>query len=146
NGSDAPGVVVYNAALMESDGLLTSSLERLEHAHAVNVVGAIATAQAVVPAMRAAGAGTLLYTGGGLADSPEPTIATLSLGKVALRAMTTMLATELSKENIHAASVTVNGRVAPGTAFDPDHIADFYWEIHSQPRQQWRSEHRFDGR
>jgi hypothetical protein len=35
-----------------------------------------------MPAMRAAGGGTLLFTGGGFADFLPPELATLSLGKV----------------------------------------------------------------
>jgi hypothetical protein len=31
----------------------------------------------------------------------------------------------------YAASVTIVGQVAPGTAFDPDNIAELFWTAHS---------------
>src|SRR4051794_29477894 len=92
---DAPGVVIYSAALAASDDVLTVTPDRLAEAYAVDVIGAVVTAQVAVPAMRAAGGGTLLFTGGGFADGLPVGFATLSLGKLALRAAATMLAREL---------------------------------------------------
>jgi NAD(P)-dependent dehydrogenase (short-subunit alcohol dehydrogenase family) len=44
----------------------------LADAYAVDVIGGVLTAQLAVPAMRAAGRGTLLFTGGGFADAEQP--------------------------------------------------------------------------
>jgi hypothetical protein len=95
--------------------------------------------------MRAAGHGTLLFTGGGFADALPPTLATLSLGKVALRAVATMLARQLRGEDIHAGSLTIAGPIAAGTPFDPDSIADAYWAICNEERDAWHEEYRFEG-
>jgi NAD(P)-dependent dehydrogenase (short-subunit alcohol dehydrogenase family) len=141
----APDTVIYNAALMVFDDLLTVSPEQLADAYAVNVIGAVGTAQIAVPAMRAAGGGTLLFTGGGFADALPAALGTVSLGKVALRAMATMLARELREDGIHAASLTILGQMAPGTPFDPDRIADVYWAISHEDPSAWREEYRFDG-
>ena len=70
------------------DRLLSSSVARLQAAYSVDVIGAIVVAQAAAPAMRAAGFGTILVTGGGFADHPIPALATVSLGKAALRLST----------------------------------------------------------
>ncbi|MCW2985419.1 MAG: hypothetical protein JWR63_2989 [Conexibacter sp.] len=141
----APGVVIYNAALMTFDALLTVSPEQLAHAYAVDVIGGVLTAQLAVPAMRAAGGGTLLFTGGGFADALPDTLATLSLGKVALRAVATMLARELRDDDIHAGSLTIAGQIVAGTPFDPDRIADAYWAIANERPDAWREEYRFEG-
>jgi NAD(P)-dependent dehydrogenase (short-subunit alcohol dehydrogenase family) len=141
----APGIVIYNAALMEFDDLLTVSPQQLADAYAVNVIGAVRTVQLAVPAMRGAGGGTLLFTGGGFADALPPALATVSLGKVTLRAMATMLARELREDGIHAASLTVLGQIAPGTQFDPESIAEVYWAISDEDRDAWREEYRFEG-
>ena len=141
----APGIVIYNASLMAFDDLLTVGPEQLADAYAVNVIGAVGTAQLAVRAMRVAGGGTLLFTGGGFADALPATLATLSLGKVTLRALATMLARELREDGIHAASLTILGQIAPGTPFDPDRIADAYWEIAHEDPAAWREEYRFDG-
>ena len=147
-GPGALGVVIYNAALMTFDDLLTVSPEQLADADAdaVDVTGAVLTAQLAVPAMRAAGGGTLLFTGGGFADALPDSLATLSLGKLALRGAGTMLAREVRDDAIHAGSLTILGQIAAGTPFDPDRIADAYWAIRNEVPDAWREEYRFDGR
>jgi NAD(P)-dependent dehydrogenase (short-subunit alcohol dehydrogenase family) len=115
----APGVVIYSAALMAPDDLLSVTPEQLAAAYAVNVIGAVVTAQLAVPAMRAAGGGTLLFTGGGFADALPESLATLSLGKLTLRGMATMLARKVRDDDIHAGSLTILGQIAAGTPFDP---------------------------
>jgi short-subunit dehydrogenase len=81
----APGVVIYNAVMGAPDHLLSSTVAHLQEAYAVDVIGAIVVAQSAAPAMRAAGFGTIIVTGGGFADHPIPALATVSLGKAALR-------------------------------------------------------------
>src|SRR3954447_24059760 len=141
----APGVVIYNAALMTFDDLLTVTPQQLADAYAVNVIGAVVTGQLAVPAMRKAGGGTLLFTGGGFADALPESLATVSLGKVTLRAVATMLARQLREDDIHAGSLTILGQIAPGTPFDPDRIADAYWAIRNEDGDSWREEYRFEG-
>ena len=144
-GPGAPDVVIYNAALVTFDDLLTVSPEQLADAYAVDVIGGVLTAQLAVPAMRVAGGGTLLFTGGGFADALPASLATLSLGKVALRAVATMLARQLRDDDIHAGSLTILGQIAAGTPFDPDAIADAYWAICNERPDAWREEYRFAG-
>ena len=38
------------------------------------------------------------------------------------------------------------GTVAPGSAFDPDEIAEEYWRLHVQPAGSWEREVRYPGR
>ena len=144
-GPGAPGVVIYSAALMAPDDLLSVTPEQLAAAYAVNVIGAVVTAQLAVPAMRAEGGGTLLFTGGGFADALPQSLATLSLGKLALRGAATMLAREVRDDGIHAGSLTILGQIAAGTPLDPDRIADAYWAICNEDAAAWREEYRFDG-
>jgi short-subunit dehydrogenase len=79
-GHGAPGVIVYNAVMGAPDRLLSSTAAHLQTAYSVDVISAIVVAQAAAPAMRAAGFGTILVTGGGFADHPIPALATVSLG------------------------------------------------------------------
>jgi NAD(P)-dependent dehydrogenase (short-subunit alcohol dehydrogenase family) len=141
----APGVVIYSAAYAAFDDLLSVTPEQLAAAYAVNVIGAVLTAQLAVPAMRAAGGGTLLFTGGGFADALPESLATLSLGKLTLRGVATMLARKVRDDDIHAGSLTILGQIEAGTPFDPDRIADAYWTIRNKDRDAWREEYRFDG-
>jgi NAD(P)-dependent dehydrogenase (short-subunit alcohol dehydrogenase family) len=81
--------------------------------------------------MTEAGGGTILITGG----MPEaiPEVTSLSLGKAGVRALTELLARAYEPAGVHVATVTVAGAVAPGTAFDPDDIAEEYWRLHARP-------------
>jgi len=88
---------------------------------------------------------SLLFTGGGLALTPHPRYAGLAVGKAALRNWVFSLAAELKPRGIHAATVTVAGFVKPDTPFDPNRIADAYWELHQQSPDQWQTEIVFDG-
>jgi NAD(P)-dependent dehydrogenase (short-subunit alcohol dehydrogenase family) len=141
----APGVVVYNAALPDPGQILDTTVERLRTAHDVDVIGAVVAAQVAAPVLRAAGAGTLLVTSGGFADNPVPALATLSMGKAALRSAQTLIAAGVRDDGIHAATVTIAGSVVRGTAFDPDKIAELFWTAHTDPTDAWQTEYRFTG-
>jgi NAD(P)-dependent dehydrogenase (short-subunit alcohol dehydrogenase family) len=141
----APGVVVYNAALPDPGQILDVTLERLRTANDVDVLGAVVAAQVAAPVLRAAGAGTLLATSGGFADNPVPALATLSIGKAALRSAQTLIAAGVAEDGIHAATVTVVGAVKPGTEFDPDVIAELFWTAHTDSKDDWKTEYRFTG-
>jgi enoyl-[acyl-carrier-protein] reductase (NADH) len=88
--------------------------------------------------MAANGGGTVLLTSG--MPFLDYRYTSLSLGKAALRAAATMLAQRYGPAGIHVAIVTIAGPVAPGTAYDPDDIADVYWQLHTEPRDSWRQE------
>jgi short-subunit dehydrogenase len=137
----APGVVVYNAAVTARDGILTSDVDHLLATYAVDVVGAVTAAQVFTPAMRRAGRGTFLATGG----RPSPRHATLSLGKAGLRAAVALLHDELATDGVHVTGVTIGGAVTPGGAFDPARIAETYWDLHTQPVGDWAAEVHVDG-
>lgn len=144
-GSDgAPGVVIYNAVMGAPDQLMSSTAAHLQTAYAVDVIGAIVIAQVAAPAMRAAGFGTIVVTGGGFADHPIPALATISLGKAALRAAATMLGADLGPDGIRVATLTIAGQIIAGTAFDPERIAERYWGV-VQTDGPWQAEFRFTG-
>ena len=140
----APGVVIYNAVLGAPDQLLSSTVTHLQEAYAVDVIGAIVVAQEAAPAMKAAGSGTMIVTGGGFADHPIPALATVSLGKAALRSAATMLGVDLGPDGIRVATLTIAGQIVAGTAFDPARIAERYWQI-VQMDGPWQAEFRFTG-
>ena len=137
-----PEVLVYNAGLIQADRLGDLSPEEHQHAWAVNVVGAITAADYAAKKMAEAHSGTILMTGG--MPKPVAEVASLSLGKAGVRALTELMAAEYGPLGIHAATITVAGAVAPGTAFDPDAIAEHYWRLHNQSPRQWEREVLFD--
>ena len=140
----APGLIVYNAVMGAPDTLLESSVDHLQTAYAVDVISFIVLTQVVAPAMRAAGSGTIIVTGGGFADNPIPALATISLGKAALRSAATMLGADLAPDGIRVATLTIGGQIIAGTAFDPEIIATRYWEVVNTDGP-WQAEFRFTG-
>jgi NAD(P)-dependent dehydrogenase (short-subunit alcohol dehydrogenase family) len=130
--------VVYNAAIIQPDtpGQLPARAQL--DAWAVNVVGALTAAAHIAPAMARRGSGSFIITGG--MPEPKSQYVSLSLGKAGVRTLVTLLDQEYGPSGVHVASVTVDGPVAPGTAFDPDDIAEHYWRLHTQPRHRWQRE------
>lgn len=128
-----PDVVVYNAAVIKPDGPATITAEELGRTFAVNVGGALTAAAQLAPRMAK---GSFLLTGG----MPRPVrgYLSLSVGKIALRTLTALLAEEY--DHLHVATITITGAVARGTTYDPDDIAEHYWRLHTQPRPQWERE------
>ncbi|MEV5574234.1 SDR family NAD(P)-dependent oxidoreductase [Spirillospora sp. NPDC052269] len=139
-----PDVVVYNAALIRPDALGELTVREHMDAWAVNVVGAANAAAHLAPAMAARGGGTFLVTGG--MPEPKPQYVSLSLGKAGVRTLVTLIDQQYGESGVHAASVTIDGPVAPGTDFDPDLIAEHYWHLHKQPRADWQHEILHTGR
>jgi short-subunit dehydrogenase len=140
----APGVIIYNAVMGAPDQLLSASVSHLQAAYAVDVISAIVVAQVAAPAWKAAGFGTMIVTGGGFADHPIPALATVSLGKAALRSAATMLGADLEPDGIRVTTLTSAGQIVAGTSFDPERIAERYWEVvHSDG--PWQAEVRFTG-
>jgi NAD(P)-dependent dehydrogenase (short-subunit alcohol dehydrogenase family) len=75
----------------------------------------------------------MLFTGGGLALRPEygASVPSLAAGKSALRGLVLAMAAELAADGIRAGLITIAGMVQAGTAFDPDRIAELYWQFHA---------------
>lgn len=136
----AAEVLVYNASASHAAAPSALNVEEAVADFRVNAIGAVVAVQECAPAMRAAGRGTILLTGGGLALGPMAQVASLSMGKAALRNLAGSLAEELEPAGIHVATVTVCGFVQPGTHFDPGRIAEVYWTLYQQPRGHFEHE------
>lgn len=133
-------VLVYHAAVLRKTKPLLLSSENLMNHFRVNVGGAITAVQQVLPKMIQQEKGTILFTGGGFAHDPNPDYFALGLGKAALLNYGLSLAKEYGPKGIHVAVVSIYGKVAPGTRYDPDLISEKYWELHTQPREKWKRE------
>jgi len=133
-----PDAVVYNAAFIRPDTVGQLPLRDHLDTYAVNVLGALTAAAHTLPGMARRGWGTFVVTGG--MPEVKPQYVSLSLGKAGVRALVELLDAEYRPSGVHVATVTVGGVVAPGTAYDPDDIAEHYWRLHTQPRGQWERE------
>ena len=102
------------------------------------------------------GRGTLLFTGATASLRGGVGFAAFAGGKAALRALAQSMARELGPKGLHVAHVVIDGlidtafareqfsqRVAdagPDGMLNPEHIAQAYWWLHSQPRDAWTFE------
>lgn len=125
-------VLVFNAGAWREMPAMATPPADFHRDLMLCATAALACAQAVHPAMRARRRGTMLFTGGGLALRPEygGGVASLTAGKSALRGLVHAMAAELAEDGIRAGTITIAGQVSPGTAFDPDRIAELYWRFH----------------
>ncbi|HKU28029.1 MULTISPECIES: SDR family oxidoreductase [Cupriavidus] len=100
--------------------------------------------------------GTILFTGATAGLRGKENYAAFAGAKHALRALAQSMARELGPKNIHVAHIVVDGAIDTDfirTNFpdryalkeqdgilNPEHIAQNYWYLHSQPRDAWTFE------
>lgn len=135
-----PEVLIYNAAAFTFGKPSGLTSDALISDFRVNVAGALAAVQQVLPAMKANGKGTILFTGGGLALNPFAEVSSLAIGKAGLRSLAFSLAQEFKENGIHVGTVTICETVKPGTHFDPDTIAQSYLALHKQLPTEFETE------
>jgi NADP-dependent 3-hydroxy acid dehydrogenase YdfG len=110
---------------------------QVEHEMGFQLYGAIAATGAVLPAMREAGAGTLLYTTGAGSIDPVPEVGNVNAAAAALRNWVINLHKELAGTGIQAAHVAIAvmigdaDAIAPGIPSAPaERISPVYWDLH----------------
>ena len=110
------------------------------------------TAKVMLPRNR----GTIIFTGATASLRGREGFAAFAGAKHALRALAQSMARELGPKGIHVAHPIIDGAI--DTEFirtnfpdryamkdqdgilNPDHIADAYWNLHTQPRDAWTHE------
>jgi NADP-dependent 3-hydroxy acid dehydrogenase YdfG len=135
-------VLLYNVSVGRQAAVPELTPEDLLADLAAGAVGLQTAVRAVLPGMRETGAGTVLVTGGGSADRPIPSMATLGVQKAALRALVEVQARALAPEGIHVATATIRGLVGEDKQIHPDRIADLYADLVAEtagPPDRWRT-------
>jgi NAD(P)-dependent dehydrogenase (short-subunit alcohol dehydrogenase family) len=122
-------VLVYNAVGVTPGTPLDLTPAGLMADLAVSVGGAVAACQAVAPGMN--GGSSILLTGGGFALRPMARMASVGMGKAALRNLAFSLDETLGPRGVRVGTVTIMGMVAPGSRFDPDAIAQYFMALHA---------------
>ena len=100
--------------------------------------------------------GTILFTGATASLRGAASFAAFAGAKHALRALAQSMARELGPQGIHVAHVVVDGAIdtefirssfpsvyalkAQDGILNPEHIAENYWHLHTQPRDAWTFE------
>ena len=133
------GVVIYNASIFQAENALELSTDALQLALNVHVLGALNTAKSAVKLMREPDAGVLVFTINCLALHPQAASTALSIGKGAQLNLALSLEQELASTGIKVAVVTITQPIVAGTAFDPDRIAELYWQVARQDPARLRT-------
>ncbi len=140
-------VLLPNASSSSGDGLLGTTAEEFESSWRIASLGGFVCARATAPAMIAAGAGTMIFTGATSSVRGGGWLA-FSSAKFALRGLVQSLARELWPQGVHVAHVVVDGIIGPAGALvrpeepqlDPEQMAEAYWQLARQDRGAWTLE------
>lgn len=148
----APEVMVYNAGSGVWGSIEEVSAEAFESAWRVNALGALLASQQVIPAMKAAGRGAIVFIGATASRRGMPRTTAFAPAKAAQKSLAEAMARHLWKSGIHVALVVIDGVVdlprtralmkdKPDSFFvKPDDVATLVFRLVEQPRSAWSFE------
>lgn len=150
----APSVLVYNVrGYYAPKAPLDLDYEELAINYQEEVVGALAAAKSVMPAMIESGSGTVIYSSATAALRGSKSNPLYALGKFGLRSLSQSLAKAYASKGVHVAHVRLDcaldtpeirelyrGRLTPEQMSKTDDVAETYYWIHRQPRSAWSNE------
>ncbi|MDO8298042.1 MAG: SDR family oxidoreductase [Caulobacter sp.] len=149
-------VVVFNIGANVNFGIVETTARVYTKVWEMAAFAGFLTGREAAKHMLPRGRGTILFTGATASLRGGKGFAAFAGAKFALRALAQSMARELGPQGIHVAHSIIDGAI--DTAWiaenfpqrhalkdqdgilNPDHIADAYWMLHSQPRDAWTHE------
>ena len=149
-------VAVFNIGANAPSSILDETARRYFKIWELACFAGFLTGREVAKRMVPRGRGTIIFTGATGSLRGGARFAAFAGAKHALRALAQSMARELAPEGIHVAHAVIDGAI--DTEFirtnfpdryalkeqdwilNPDHIADAYWYLHTQPRDAWTFE------
>jgi NAD(P)-dependent dehydrogenase (short-subunit alcohol dehydrogenase family) len=149
--ADRIDVLIHNPHLLTIKPFEQTTIDDFEQAWRVACLGAVISAQAVVPPMAARKQGTIIFTGATAGLRGAANFSAFASAKFALRGLAQSLAREYSPKGVHVAHVVLDGLIdAPQTdrlfgsqatgRMDPRAIAQSYLDLSMQPQSAWTHE------
>ena len=144
--------LLYNAGsgvFADVEGITPAQFEQ---SWRVNAYGALLCSRAVIPAMRARGAGSIVFIGATASRRGGKNTAAFAPAKAAQRSLAESMARSLWPAGIHVALVIIDGVVdlertrkampdKPDDFFvDPAGVAEIAWQLTRQSRRAWSFE------
>jgi NAD(P)-dependent dehydrogenase (short-subunit alcohol dehydrogenase family) len=147
-----PATLIYNAGSGVWGDIENVSLDAFESAWRVNAYGAFAASREVIPAMKAAAAGNIIFIGATASVRGGPKTAAFAPAKAAQRSLAQSMARSLWPHGIHVALIVIDAvvdlprtrRMLPdepdGFFLKPDDLAATAVWLAQQPRSAWTFE------
>jgi short-subunit dehydrogenase len=149
-------VLVFNIGANVASSVVNETARKYFKIWEMACFGGFLNGREVAKRMLTRGRGTIIFTGATAGLRGAANFAAFAGAKHALRALAQSMSRELGPQGIHVAHVVVDGAI--DTEFirtnfpqryalkeqdgilNPDHIADNYWHLHTQPRDAWTFE------
>ena len=141
-------VLIYNAGSGSWKTVEEVSVEDFTRGFNINALGALVASQQVIPAMKAKGAGSIVFVGATASLRGVPFTAGFAPAKAAQRILAQSMAKHLAPQGIHVSIMIIDGQrddpggqaSQAGTRLDPRDIAAAAWNLTAQPRSAWSFE------
>ncbi len=147
-----PEVVIYNAGSGAFGTFDDVDATAFESSWRVNALGGFLVAKQVVPAMKAAGKGSIVFVGATASRRGAPRTIAFAPAKAAQRSLAESLAKTLWPAGVHVSLIIIDGvvdlertrQMMPGKSADffvkPDDVAATAAWLAAQPRSAWAFE------
>ena len=148
--------VVFNIGANVNFGIVETTARVYTKVWEMAAFAGFLTGREAAKHMLPRGRGTILFTGATASLRGGKGFAAFAGAKFALRALAQSMARELGPQGIHVAHSIIDGAIDTAWIAEnfpqryalkdqdgilkPDHIADAYWMLHSQPRDAWTHE------
>ncbi|MFN0048945.1 MAG: SDR family NAD(P)-dependent oxidoreductase [Cytophagales bacterium] len=128
-------ILQYNAVDARMKFLMDETVEDLANGFKISVGNAYAAAKELLPDLKEA-KGSILFTGGGSANFPNPAMASISLGKAGIKNLTYQLSQVLKPIGVFVGTVTIGGWITPESeTHSPKILAEKFWELNEKRSQ-----------
>jgi NAD(P)-dependent dehydrogenase (short-subunit alcohol dehydrogenase family) len=149
-------VMVFNIGANVPSSILEETGRKYMKIWEMAAFSAFLNAREVARRMVGRGRGTILFTGATAGIRGSANFAAFAGAKHSLRALAQSMARELGPRGIHVAHIVVDGAIdtdfirsnfperyalkEQDGILNPEHIAENYWYLHTQPRDAWTFE------
>ncbi|HTE21631.1 MAG TPA: SDR family NAD(P)-dependent oxidoreductase [Candidatus Limnocylindria bacterium] len=123
--------LIYNVKHSPTGDALTTELHELEHSLGSNVLGALYLSRIALQAWERDKEASILLSGGGYKDAPDPNKLGLSVSKGALHSMALAMEPVFRDQGVAVKEVVIDGVVRPEGPIYPEELAKLYWYAHS---------------
>lgn len=145
------GVFVHNASALLIGPFEKTAASDFEHIWRVTCLGAVLSAQSVIPHMAARGSGTMIFTGATASLRGGANFSAFASAKFALRGLAQSLAREFGPKGVHVAHLVLDGLIdeaqtserfgtSPAGRMAPQAIAQACLDLAMQPPSAWTHE------